>query len=798
MKKRILFTLLIFTAALGWSQSSPVTAQLTASASTCSPPTNAAYTSACLFLPVGASTNTVGASIGSSTFSATVQFEATVDNVTWSSVSATNASGTATSATASGSWQIQAGGYQFVRMRVSTYASGTVTATLNPSKAVTAGSSSSGGSGGNVTPSAGPLSGMPINCSAGTNCLLAYYAMMDGTGTVVHDSGPNANNAAFGTGTPTWVTSGGLKNGGNSNVAIPAAVTQAAKTVIIAFTHTAFASSGQAAFLQGAANVAGCTGLIIHGNWPPNGNYDGLQGNTQGAFAGITDLPIIGTHVLIWEPSGASNGADSSWIDGNPSDVNYSNEGGFGATPVATASFWNLFGTGTPNCTNSVGFMPAADTIYAAAFYNQYLTNGEVTAVTTFLENVLQGRGDWPPFANLGQSAASQQVGAFGTTGDILSLDGDSEMNSLAIPNSSIFLNDAGATIYNDGVNGQVVEERMVAAPAEVEQFTPISGRCLLINWSGTNNYAFTADTATQTGQLLLKYAADRKRRTGCSVMLATMLDRSGTGGSTYAENLSTFLRQNWANGGVAGIVDFQSNANLGASGANSNTVYFTDGLHTTTAAKRNILDFFIQRNVNRFWGNNDFSNATTYLTGAAAATAITSCSESTNTVTCNTTLNPGAGVCATLLSISVSGYNTNYPTTPPCWMILTSTSSQITYYNTVSGLGAATGGTISVPLQKDADGAVILAGTATSPSFTLETCQGLPVSTLQPWIVQLKNENTTSPWVITPTNGETIDGASSLTMPAATTNIFPVVNLAVVNSGASTGNCTYTKIQTN
>jgi hypothetical protein len=129
-----------------FGQGAAVTANLTAQASTCTP---ALPGSACLILPIGASTNTVVATLGG-TFSGTLQFEASGDGAsTWVSVAATPSSGgsSVTSATGTGSWQIQAGGYSYLRIRCSTYASGTVIATLNPSKAVTTSASSGSGSG---------------------------------------------------------------------------------------------------------------------------------------------------------------------------------------------------------------------------------------------------------------------------------------------------------------------------------------------------------------------------------------------------------------------------------------------------------------------------------------------------------------------------------------------------------------------------------------------------------------------------------------------------------------------------
>ena len=80
------------------------------------------------------------------------------------------------------------------------------------------------------------------------------------------------------------------------------------------------------------------------------------------------------------------------------------------------------------------------------------------------------------------------------------------------------------------------------------------------------------------------------------------------------------------------------------------------------------------------------------------------------------------------------------------------------------------------------------LAGTAVAPSFTLDSCVGYTGQSL--WF---KNENTTSPWVLTPyAASETIDGAASLTMPVAAAGHYPVVQLTSQLISATAAGCTW------
>lgn len=72
------------------------------------------------------------------TFSVTVQFEATLDQLNWVSINAYPASGTqtaVTSATATGLWRANVAGMAAVRVRCSTYTSGTAVAVINPAQA---------------------------------------------------------------------------------------------------------------------------------------------------------------------------------------------------------------------------------------------------------------------------------------------------------------------------------------------------------------------------------------------------------------------------------------------------------------------------------------------------------------------------------------------------------------------------------------------------------------------------------------------------------------------------------------
>jgi len=173
-----------------WGQG-PSTGILTASAASCS--TSTQNTSACVFLQIPPNVNTVGATV-SGTFSATLQFEGTVDNNTWSSIQATPSGGSGvTSTTSAGTWQITPGGFQFIRIRCSAYTSGSATATLNPSNAVTA-SLSGGGSGSGTVDSGSAYS--PAYYPSGGGAVVAGVTPFNGFGYFATTVPPAAATAA--------------------------------------------------------------------------------------------------------------------------------------------------------------------------------------------------------------------------------------------------------------------------------------------------------------------------------------------------------------------------------------------------------------------------------------------------------------------------------------------------------------------------------------------------------------------------------------------------------------------------
>jgi hypothetical protein len=135
MKKLWLLAIALLFAFPAFAQILPATANLTASDS-------GACTTAGACLVVTLKPNTASSIVQlTGTFSATLQFEASTSvGGTFVSVSGVPAGGTtpATSVTATGAWQINVAGYAQIRVRCSTYASGTVAVSITSSGGSTA------------------------------------------------------------------------------------------------------------------------------------------------------------------------------------------------------------------------------------------------------------------------------------------------------------------------------------------------------------------------------------------------------------------------------------------------------------------------------------------------------------------------------------------------------------------------------------------------------------------------------------------------------------------------------------
>lgn len=134
MKQICLAVSLLLLVAAGHAQVS-ATGSITAEGTTC------ATTNACVSLPlvnsINASSGGVGIVVSANAGSNTLSFEGTADGVTWVALNATplNSTSPATSTTSTGTWQANVAGLVGVRVRCSSYSSGTSVVSIQASTA---------------------------------------------------------------------------------------------------------------------------------------------------------------------------------------------------------------------------------------------------------------------------------------------------------------------------------------------------------------------------------------------------------------------------------------------------------------------------------------------------------------------------------------------------------------------------------------------------------------------------------------------------------------------------------------
>lgn len=740
----------------------------------------------------------------SGTFSITLQPELSMqgqppDNaVVTPSTSTTGAKqGTITTV---GSYSAAVGSYDTFLVCVGSYASGTATIYLNTSPAINAGLFGGGappsfdqitsgtntntlnvGSGGTLGPTGtGQITATQLALPV-TSGLLGQYDFNQGAGTTLTDLSGNGNNGTFGAAgaAPTWIANtGGLLFSGGQQVTLPSGITGSVKTIqiFVSAKSTAWNSTGyNSPIISSTGNAGGSalgTGILL-------------------TDRGIVSLsPVNPPHyfnVTTWSfPSGyqtytigqfLGNGLVSATFDTldhiyfNGSEDDYQNQS---AVHLGSGVF--QIGGGAINVGAGVD-THFTGSIYYLLLYNRVLTPTEIAANSVFVARQMQQRGISTAIGDPAQAS-------------VLLTDGDSITSVNSYPQYlGASLNTIPAyQVENKAKDGaQIVANLLPFAVLDADPALTAGGTTTEVFWAGTNDLVIASLTPTQTLAGMAAYTLQRIQK-GWRVIIVPMLSRATTGDADK-DLFDPLVRAQWR-AFANGLADVAADPRLGADGAFSNTTWFqVDQIHPTPAAQQNITAPIIARAVNRLTGHNDFSSATTYTTGAAAATTITVATESTNTVTLTFSATPTNCVVGNQMAVSgvtPSGYNrTDY-------IILTRSATQVTAFNPTAGLGAGSiFGAASCPLQVDQDVYAILGGSATSPSFTLETCIGYTGQNLY-----LKNVNTSSPWVLTPWASETIDGAASLTMPSASSGNEPVVVLQAQIVSAAAAGCNWVRVQ--
>lgn len=612
-----------------------------------------------------------------------------------------------------------------------------------------------------------------------TSGLMAQYRMLPSENPcALVDYSGNGNTATGCVGTsPTIIADSGGAQGNAGAISLSAGLNSAVSVQLFFACPYCIGS-----LIAGGGTQANSDGLFLVYNTqvavgdPPFTHASRIvSGQVSGSYHAESRNTFQGTQDIAWVMDTA-NSRERIYVNGVVDDTKnyYSNNGSSAGSQ--TAGNYQLMGVSQALFGNGSNYFTGK--MYYALFYNRVLTPGEVAANSAAMAAVMVARG--VPRTQFNTSNVDFSTRQLVTDGD--SITQGAGITNPAIPYSTLIKLPGSWQINNTAITGASLSSGggfaglVGTAGTVVDPFyEPTSVGNIVVIWGGTNDNS----TAAQGG--LRQYCNDR-HVVGWLCIVSTMVSRVSE--DTFKNTYNTWIRQNWRSF-ADGLADIAADPKLGADAQYADTQYFIDpGIHPTQFAIDNNEAPLFQRAINRLGGASDFSNATTYTSGAAAATAITAASESTNTVTITSTLNPPAGSSVTIAGVTPSGYNGTYN-------VLTTSATTFTLFN-VSGLGAGSVfGTAKIPLQLDGDGWVVLGGSGTSQNFTLETCQG---STGQN--IYLKHTNTTSPWVITPSGSETIDGAATLTMPTASSGNNPVVILQSVLVSAAAAGCNWKRMQ--
>lgn len=684
----------------------------------------------------------------SGTWTGSLQPQGTIQGQTAFNVQVVPSSGLAAqgSISANGAFVAAVSGYTSFQLCGATIASGTATVYLTLSPALSSGISSAASNGQQLVPTQVVQSG-----------LLAEYRMLPTeTPAGLLDYSGNGNNATGTVGVaPTIIAgTGGVNFVGTGAIALPAGVNSAQTIQFVAQFQYAGAAQYNGFISAAPGTTVSCPMLLLdnqHGVINLSTNYDFETWNTN--FRASKRYTLQGEGIVTWEINTSGNDL-----------IQLNNSGLVTFGPFQGTLASNNYQLG--GATGGGGVCPAVahyyvGQIYYAVFYNRMLTQAEVSLNNTFLSSVMATRG--LPIALASTS-----------TTDAITLDGDSEIGFVTTGMTTF---PTPLNVYNLSAPGFTTAQIAADAPYAIDPFIqPVNNRQLDLVWVGTNDAGGSAQTVLNR----LNGYCRARHQLGWACGVVDVMDISGA--DAFKNSYDGLLRQFWPTFADF-FVDVGADPNLGCDGCSANTTFMVSGLHPTVASANNILAPYIQRGINRYYGNKDWTSATTYASAAPAATAITAASESTNTVTITSTLNPPVNSCVVVAGVTPAGYNN---TSGECWNVLTTSATNFTYFNFVSGLGVGTVfGTAAMPLQKDADMYTILNFGA--GSFTLEPCGGYTGQK-----IYIKNVNAVSS-TITAFGNDLIDGSATATVAQNA-----VLVLQAKLATPSTPVCSWVKVQNN
>jgi len=637
-----------------------------------------------------------------------------------------------------------------------------------------------GGGGGGISsnsaiPGAPGVTAVPVTLG-----LMAEYRILSTeTPSGLLDYSGNSRNATGTIGTsPTIISStGGIQCNANGAVVLPTALNGARDVFIYYGLQTNFGGTYPAwqAFIIGGGAPANSAGMAVS-NFPitaagkPADRNVGVLEPVAGG--GVTNYILQGgngNNLVEWD----LDTVDHTFLNG----VEVAYDPGIGVPTASNGINTSAFQI----CGGAAGSGLGTQTylqgqIYYVALYNRVLNPAERASVSNYIISAMAAR-------NVPVNPTITSI-----SGNTVLFQGDSQTAGLGVNTSYpavVALNNIATTNVPNAALSQsgTVQEFATAGPSLTQAYFQPNAQLNLVHyWIGTNDMCGGATAAATMG--FLQKAVHDIRSYGGNVIVSTMISRGG-GCDTGKNTFNALLRANWRQIGAAALNDIAADPNLGADGASAVTTFFQgDGIHPNQNGVYNNVTPIVQRGINRFFGNTDFSTATVYASAAAAAVATTAGSQSSNTMTFTFAATPAnclVGNTITIAGTTPAGYSN-----PLGWTILTRSATQVTAWNNTTGLGAITvQGTGVCPQQQDADQYSIVNFGA--GNYTLESCMGY---TGQNIYIRNINAGATT---LAPFNTETITGAGA-TPTTLAANTTAILQSQLVSSAA--GGCNWVRLQ--
>lgn len=649
--------------------------------------------------------------------------------------------------------------------------------------------------GSSVSPTQSSIPGIAgLNAVPNFGVLMAEHRMLptETCGGLLDYSGNSANaTGTVGTAPTIIAATGGCNFTGNGAVSYPASLNFALTYVAyITFQGNGTGTNGINAILQG--NGAGA-------NSGGNGFWLASCG-VASACAQWTRATEV-QHNDAWLGTYAGNGnawKSQSWTTVNGSgcvaevetptaDIVYLNGGvgpilGFAANPssagLQTTGNFQLGGAAA-NIGNFWGVATwYTGQIFYDAFYSTALTQPQIAEACSYMQAAMVKRGVVPQIPS---NPTLPLLSASDTTNQLVANGTSITAGNAAIPYTTPIVNGLNGGPWNVFEAGQPANTCLLImgqAPYLVDPaLRPSANRNVTVLECGTNDGTSTAALAAVSVGYMREHC-NARHAVGMKCLIISMLSRNTLDANKNLLNAE--MRSRW-NTFADGFVD-EGATTLGADGASGNTALFSDGIHPTQYGFYNLYTWPVQRAVNALYGNQSFSEATTYVAASLAATATTAGTSGSNTITITfgaTPANCQVGNRITLAGITPAGYNDTY-------LILTRSATQITAWASAALLGPITvQGTGVCPQQQDQDVYTILNFGA--GNFTLQSCVGYTGQNLY-----IRNINAGATTLV-PFASETITGigAASATLAATSTAIL---QSQLVSSAA--GGCNWVRLQ--